>query len=292
MRFRIWGRSIRLGAIGITGMSETDPVSDSTEIVSENCSGFLTWKDSKETALKSRSLEQQAEACSKLGLGSQPCAARAQVERLRSDLRLHSAIVLASTPVPCPECESFVEPVSPSVERKCVRCGYVLPSDIRRKRIQRRIIFGYNLVVLAFLLWLYYHCKGTIERPPVGLPGRSDLPATLPFPWGAIWWGALGGVTVSLTGVFKYDGIKWESRWYLWHWARPLIGIVAGAIAYLFIVILSAAASGKGPGQSLPTPWFADLVAFLVGYRETRFLGLLQQAGDTLVNWRDGPRGD
>lgn len=44
------------------------------------------------------------------------------------------------------------------------------------------------------------------------------------------WWGALGAVTLSLTGVFEHRG-TWQRSYAYWHWARPFIGVVLASFA-------------------------------------------------------------
>ena len=129
-----------------------------------------------------------------------------------------------------------------------------------------------------------------------GVYFAGQLPAWLASPQGAglsvepgvLFFGALGGVLLSLEGVFKH-GHDWDDTYFLWHIARPLVG---GAVAVVAVLILQAGilAVGVQPigASSAPTsgatPVDKDLlyyvVAFLVGYREESFRDLIKKAAD------------
>ena len=60
-----------------------------------------------------------------------------------------------------------------------------------------------------------------------------------PVPLGVPWWGALGGITISLTGMFRHAR-RWESSYVAWHVARPFLGAIVGSVGFLvFIVVIS-----------------------------------------------------
>jgi len=72
-----------------------------------------------------------------------------------------------------------------------------------------------------------------------------------PVPLGVPWFGALGAVLISLTGVFEHEH-DWDASYWPWHVARPLIGV---AVAVVSVLILQAGvlAVGSTPIQQ-PTP--------------------------------------
>ena len=104
-----------------------------------------------------------------------------------------------------------------------------------------------------------------------------------PIPLAVPWWGALGGVTVSFTGIFR-NADRWQSRYEFWHIARPFLGAVVGSVSYLiFIVVIRA--TGASPSHQSPTSdAIFDLVAFITGYREDVFRELLKRASDSLFS--------
>jgi outer membrane biosynthesis protein TonB len=73
-----------------------------------------------------------------------------------------------------------------------------------------------------------------------------------PVPVGVPWFGALGAVLISLTGVFEHEH-DWDDSYWPWHVARPLVGI---AVAVVSVLILQAGvlAVGSTPIQPSPTP--------------------------------------
>lgn len=65
-------------------------------------------------------------------------------------------------------------------------------------------------------------CSTTTTRRPSDwwLPDPAG-----PIPVGVTWWGALGGVTISLTGIFRHPR-SWDDAHNGWHVARPVLGAV------------------------------------------------------------------
>jgi hypothetical protein len=103
-----------------------------------------------------------------------------------------------------------------------------------------------------------------------------------PVPLGVPWWGALGGVTISFTGMFR-NARRWDRSYEPWHAARPFLGAVVGSVGFLvFIVVIRATGSPVSVTTSTGRAAF-DLVAFLVGYREEVFRQLLKRATDVLL---------
>jgi hypothetical protein len=95
------------------------------------------------------------------------------------------------------------------------------------------------------------------------------------------WWGALGGITISLTGIFRYAD-KWDPSKNLWHIARPFIGAIVGSVSYLIFVTIIRA-TGTTPAHGSPTGNAVFyLVAFITGYREEIFRELIKRTADSL----------
>jgi hypothetical protein len=102
-----------------------------------------------------------------------------------------------------------------------------------------------------------------------------------PIPLSVPWWGALGAITISMTGIFR-NRDRWDSSFNPWHVSRPVIGAIAGSIGYLIFITVIRSSGANPPGSAHSTIVF-DLVAFLVGYREAVFRELLQRATDVLL---------
>jgi hypothetical protein len=116
---------------------------------------------------------------------------------------------------------------------------------------------------------------------------RSEIGA-LPTP--VLWFGALGAVLLSLSGVFDHP-YDWDDGYLLWHIARPLVGAAVAVVAVL-IVIAGILAVGTTPDPApstvaKTTDIFYYLVAFLVGYREESFRLMVKRLGDVVLQPAD-----
>jgi IPT/TIG domain len=139
----------------------------------------------------------------------------------------------------------------------------------------RGAIFFLQLVYLAALMTaavLYFtdviHPRHFIGSVPTAVP----------------WFGALGGVVISLTGVFEHNK-DWLQSYRYWHWARPAIGAVAGTIAVLIFQagILAVGESVKPSGTSASKNLLYYLIAFFVGYREDAFREMMKRLGNVIL---------
>jgi hypothetical protein len=99
------------------------------------------------------------------------------------------------------------------------------------------------------------------------------IPVTVP------WFGALGGCLVSLAGISDHNR-EWQTRYDYWHAVRPLIGGVTGAIGCLLLLVTTQLAT-KGPIKTDAA--FFDAVAFVFGYAESAFRGLITTLTDVLL---------
>src|ERR1700676_3075082 len=147
----------------------------------------------------------------------------------------------------------------------------------------QRVIFIVQLVYVGLLV------GGLIAYVTwTGFRGGLPHPLTV-VPLGVAWSGALGAVTLSISGlVFHRD--NWDRSYIYWHLSRPVIGAVMGSFAYL-IIAAGVLASGGNPGTTPATAsagfhvnnLFYFVAAFLVGYREDTFRTLLQRVSDVLL---------
>src|SRR5215472_12251819 len=55
-----------------------------------------------------------------------------------------------------------------------------------------------------------------------------------PVAVGVPWFGALGAVLISLTGVFEHEH-DWDVSYWPWHLSRPLIGTALGIVSVLIL---------------------------------------------------------
>jgi len=125
---------------------------------------------------------------------------------------------------------------------------------------------------------------------------RSQLPVTLPDSFGPVaagvlWFGALGGVIISLSGTVDHRN-DWDPGLKYWHITRPFIGAALAIISVLIFQagVLSLAAnpaptSNPTPsqGSSNPQNLLYYLIAFVVGYREETFRELIKRLVDVIL---------
>jgi len=104
------------------------------------------------------------------------------------------------------------------------------------------LALGYLIVILA--LGLIFFVKPNF---------LSFLPNSFgPVPVGVPWFGALGAVLISLTGVFEHEH-DWDVSYWPWHVARPLVGVALGVVSVL-ILQAGVLSVGFAPTQPGPTP--------------------------------------
>ena len=128
----------------------------------------------------------------------------------------------------------------------------------------RRWIFAYDVAALVAVMAIgaYY----VVAQPSLGAATANQVLAIE-----SMWFGAIGGLMISLKGVYDHrDGASgWDSGFALWHIGRPFSGAVAGAVTAL---LLSVVDGGK---TAAPTVVYA--AAFIFGTQERRFFGFLSK---------------
>ena len=109
--------------------------------------------------------------------------------------------------------------------------------------------------------------QGSIGVVPIGIP----------------WFGAVGGVTISLTGVFRHRA-DWLPDYVFWHIARPLVSAITGTVGYLIYTAgLAALTQQAQTGTNKGALISGYVVAFAIGYREEAFRDLLGRFVDKLL---------
>ncbi len=127
------------------------------------------------------------------------------------------------------------------------------------------------LLVLAAMFFLY------IDSEPV----RAALPARLgsKIPLAVIWFGALGGLLKSLTGIFAYSR-RWNPSYSYWHVLKPAVGAITGAMGCVLLLVTIELAT-TGPTRTDPTIY--EGVAFVFGFAEAAFRSLITQVTNVIL---------
>jgi len=128
------------------------------------------------------------------------------------------------------------------------------------------------LLGLGAVAWLYFTDR-------LKLPGAIGSQPTA----GVLWFGALGAVLLSLSGVFDHPH-DWDPAYRLWHVARPFVGCPVGLVAVL-IVQAGILTIGQNPTPDKSASKFVlyYIVAFIVGYREETFRALIKRLADVFL---------
>jgi hypothetical protein len=138
----------------------------------------------------------------------------------------------------------------------------------------RRTVFFYDLSILVFLALIAllfrsipeFYTGFRYEVGPLGKPSTYIFD-TYRLYFNAAWFGALGGVVISLKGV--YDNAcnpPWSNCYNLWHLGRPFSGAATGFIAALIFMAIST---------TPPSRIVIYMIAFLLGTQEARFFNFL-----------------
>jgi hypothetical protein len=133
-------------------------------------------------------------------------------------------------------------------------------------------IFIYDLLVIAFLVSIaaaYLKCNGF----------HACVPDVVRLAVHCAWFGALGGVVISLKGIYDHSGAKaanqWDNSYNLWHFGRPISGAIAGGITYLLLQAIN-------PGGE-PTQPVIYAAAFTLGTQERRFFTFISEVARLIV---------
>jgi hypothetical protein len=137
---------------------------------------------------------------------------------------------------------------------------------------RRRLVFSYDIFVLFALLliaFLYMEFRDeTKVKPWFPEPYRVFAHA--------MWLGSLGGIVVSLKGVYENAcEPPWSNCYNLWHLGRPFSGAVTGLMTVFIFLFLT-----QNSGFSRPAVYLA---AFILGTQEARFFTFLFEIGRILV---------
>jgi hypothetical protein len=145
--------------------------------------------------------------------------------------------------------------------------------------LTRPRIFGYDLIVLVVLMLLGFWY---IRWPDY----FSWLSPSFKLAVESMWFGSLGGVIISLKGIYDHSGGSeaWDPSFNLWHLGRPVSGAIAGLMT---VVLLMAVSSGKDSALSTPVVYAS---AFIFGTQERRFFNFLYEVARLIVQVPEDPK--
>ena len=129
-------------------------------------------------------------------------------------------------------------------------------------------------VALLLFLFLVLGPEAFTSAAAFGASGRRD---EIVYLLGSMVWGGLGGVIGAWLSLIRHisrdqDFDRQHSLWYI---NSPIMGIGVGAVIYL--VLRAGLLSITGPGQDISSPLIIYLLAWLTGYQQNVFTGIVKR---------------
>jgi hypothetical protein len=153
-------------------------------------------------------------------------------------------------------------------------------------------------VLLVAVLWMIALLVVGAQYPHISIKWfghhahilNYHVPRTYgPVPGSLPWFGAVGGLLISLSGIFTFNR-SWDRSYDYWHYLRPVSAALTGTVAAILVLILvKSADASSGPSltnlaaTSSSTRLLLDAVAILVGYRDETFRALMKRVVDVVI---------
>ena len=151
-----------------------------------------------------------------------------------------------------------------------------MPSKIQQAGGKKNMPFWIALFPLAYLIILI-----VLAILRVALKNHISTQILYPFhrmPLSVIWFGVLGGVVISLQGIFFHNA-DWQNEYIYWYMLSGVIGAIYGVISYLFLLVIVKVASNQSLNAN---PEVFALAAFTLGYAQKQFNSLIQEVFDVI----------
>lgn len=105
------------------------------------------------------------------------------------------------------------------------------------------------------------------------------------------WFGALGGVTISIYGIFEHMHLRdFDPKFELWYVCKPIIGGIFGWFIYLIFFIGIVSVQGAG-NVNIKTPELPFVIAFLAGFSERFTIKMIDKLMSVLTSYeKDQPK--
>ena len=146
--------------------------------------------------------------------------------------------------------------------------------------VGRWFAFAYSLIMLFCLAALSIAFEhGTF---------KNIIPSSVPnAALASIWAGALGGIAISLKGVFDHKVApdpqnpsqlyEWNNQLLPWHMGRPFTGVIVGF--FVFIALRTVYPSAGDPSAAT-----LATLSFVLGTQDRAFFNFVRQIGEVIVS--------
>jgi hypothetical protein len=105
----------------------------------------------------------------------------------------------------------------------------------------------------------------------------SDNETDLVYLVGSMMWGGLGGVIGAWYSLVQHIARDqdFDRQHRMWYFNSPLMGMGVGAVVYA--ILRAGLLSLTGPGQSIASPFFIYVLAWLAGYQHNVFTDIIKR---------------
>jgi len=101
------------------------------------------------------------------------------------------------------------------------------------------------------------------------------------------WFGALGGVTIALYGIYNHvQGRDFDPKYKFWYLCKPIIGGIFGWFVYLIYFIGLISVQGL-QGAQIKAPELPFAIAFLAGFSERFTIKIIDRLMSVLTTWEE-----
>jgi hypothetical protein len=105
---------------------------------------------------------------------------------------------------------------------------------------------------------------------------------------GVAWFGALGGVTVGLFGLYRHlQARDFDPKFRLWYTCKPIMGAVFGWFVFMVFYVGLIAVQGQ---TDRANPLLFYVIAFLAGFSERFTVKIVDHIMQVLMSWEETPK--
>lgn len=106
----------------------------------------------------------------------------------------------------------------------------------------------------------------------------------------AAWFGALGGVSIGLYGIYSHIAAKdFDPSFKLWYICKPIVGAIFGW--FIVLVYYVGLVSVQGSSADVKSPQVPYAIAFLAGFSERFTIKIIDRLMTVLTTGDDNPNG-